>query len=896
MIGLNESDARRFTLTVAGLPPEALTVVEFAGTEEISRPYSFSITAVSDRDDLEIMDRGATFTIRGLAARDTRFGYHGAITRCEYHHSVAGRFFYRVTLEPRLTRLARTRHSDAYLDEETIPELVARLLRADGAAHAFTGRDVDIRTTGTGYRRRSFVYRHDESCLDFLSRHLEHEGMYYHFRQEEDREVMVITNDRISHAPTTRSVRYRSTAGDGLPDNTIHTLVMRQTCLPATVILKDHNFSNSTLDLTVSHPVSEKGAGELTLTGENYRTPEEGQRYAKIRAEELACRGRIFSGAGTAVGIVSGTLLNIKGHDRMAFNGEYLVLSVHHSGSQAWSVLTAPDGYSDHYTATFTCIPAAVQYRPARTTPVPVISGSLTAIIDGDGSGSHAELDEHGRYKVRFPFKEKKPGTRNWAWIRMATPYAGSEEGLHFPLRKGTEVLLTFINGHPDNPVIAAAVPNSERKSVVTSRNATTHALQTNAINGLFMAAAGGVKSAAEEPVQNPGQDPPPGTQGGGAIWTKLVDGISQSIRKGSSASVYMNNRLTLNAGSTVTVNALNLATNINAGTTMNLNLAPSVTYQVADTLTTGPGRVYSANQSYKTVGLDSINFVAGLKGVERTKCLASWKGFTFAAATLLGMAASIVPAVYNHFSPEKCLEPQHQAIGATFSVLLSYWLGSRAFDGFDMAVPKIDEDHAEMSLCPNRFGGGIMTLDAWGFAVFGSRKVAHDLHLTGAEGEGSRPTITVGNGDVQMKAEEGNGGRPDGNHQVSNIIMSCGMVVIEGGRPGTVFNMNSEEIRMMRDPFAIRFTNRSLILGHFTDVLNDSTSMKHPALRLDRENARIAGRSIRISSQCGEALFDDIGAMIGSGDNYIEAARDRGVEISGTLLNFNADHLIHWG
>jgi type VI secretion system secreted protein VgrG len=229
---INEAAAGRFTLTVAGLPRSALTVVEFTGTEEISRPYSFSILTVSDRDDLEIMDRGATFTIEGLAARDTCFSYHGAITRCEDHHSLAGRFFYRVTLEPRLTRLARTRHSDAYLDEETIPELVARILRADGAAHAFTGRDVDIRTIGTGYRRRSCVYRHDESCLAFISRHLEHEGMYYHFRQEEDREVMVITDDRISHAPATRSVRYRSTAGDGLPDNTIHTLVRQQTCLP----------------------------------------------------------------------------------------------------------------------------------------------------------------------------------------------------------------------------------------------------------------------------------------------------------------------------------------------------------------------------------------------------------------------------------------------------------------------------------------------------------------------------------------------------------------------------------------------------------------------------------------------------------------------------------------
>ncbi len=154
MIEIDEAGTRRFTLTVEGLPRSALTVIEFSGTEEISRPYKFSIMAVSDRDDLELMDRGATFAIRGLAARDTRFSHHGAITRCECHQSMAKRFYYRVTLEPRITRLARTRHSDAYLDEETIPELVSRILREAGAAHALTGRDVDIRTIGTGYRQR----------------------------------------------------------------------------------------------------------------------------------------------------------------------------------------------------------------------------------------------------------------------------------------------------------------------------------------------------------------------------------------------------------------------------------------------------------------------------------------------------------------------------------------------------------------------------------------------------------------------------------------------------------------------------------------------------------------------------------------------------------------------
>jgi type VI secretion system VgrG family protein len=897
-IEIDEAGARRFTLTVEGLPPEALTVIEFAATEEISRPYKFSITAVSGRDDLEIMDRGATFTIRGLADRGTRFSYHGAITRCEYFYSLAKPSYYRVTMEPRLTRLARTRHSDAYLDEETIPELVSRILREGGAAYALTGRDVDLRTVGTDYRQRSCVYRHDESCLAFLSRHLEHEGMYYHFRQEEDREVMVITDDRISHAPATRTVLYRITAGDGRPDNTIHTLVMEQTCLPAAVILKGHNFRKSTLDLTVSHPVSGTGTGELTISGENYRTPEEGRRYAKIRAEELACRGRIFSGAGTAVGIMSGTMLNIAGHDHKAFNGEYLVLTVHHSGSQAGAVLTAPDGKNDHYTAAFTCIPASVQYRPERTTPVPVISGSLTAVIDGDGSGSHAELDEHGRYKVRFPGKEEKQGARNWAWIRMATPYAGSEEGMHFPLRKGTEVLLTFINGHPDNPVIAAAVPNSERKSVVTGRNAMTHALQTNAVNGLFMTAAGGVKSAEEISLRNLGQDPPPPTRNEEFHWTKYVTGDEQNIIKGSSATAYLNNRLTLNGGANVTVNALTMATNINAGTTMNLNLAPSVTYQVADTLTTGPGKVYSANQSYKTVGLDSIRFVAGLDGAERTKCLRGWQALTFAAATLLGMAASIVPAVYNHFSPEDRLKPQHQALGAYAAssfMFLSYWVGSRARDGFDMAVPKdrsgmpiIDQD---LLTAPNRFGGTMMVLDNRGFSVFGARQISEHFGLTGAEREGLRPFLSVTDGSIFIHAEEG-GGRDQQGFLRSSIDMSLGKVHLQGGQFGSIIS-DIEALHLQDHSWAIRLARRSLRLGDLASVTNDPVPGQS-LINITTKEVETTGETVRIRANGVEATFDAKGTLIGSPADYLRVGNGQGVEISGKKLRFQAGTVMY--
>jgi Rhs element Vgr protein len=240
------------------------------------------------------------------------------------------------------------------------------------------------------------------------------------------------------------------------------------------VTLNAYNFRKSTLDLTVTARVSEHGEGDMKMT-ENYRTPEEGKRYAQIRTEELLCREGIYTGQSTVVGPVSGELITIAGHPQRSFNRDYLVVDVTHSGSQA-RALSMQFGFhekDDHYTNTFSLMPSDVQFRPERITPWPSIAGTMSAMIDGEGSGKYAELDEHGRYKVRFPFKDKENGKRAWSWMRMATPYAGRSHGMNLLLRKGTEVLLAFAGGDPDMPVIQNAVPNSDNPSIANQTNST---------------------------------------------------------------------------------------------------------------------------------------------------------------------------------------------------------------------------------------------------------------------------------------------------------------------------------------------------------------------------------------------------------------------------------------
>ena len=133
-------------------------------------------------------------------------------------------------------------------------------------------------------------------------------------------------------------------------------------------------------------------------------------------------------------------------------------------------------------------IPADVQFRPKFNAKKPKFNGTLNAKIDAAGSGQYAELDEQGRYKVILPFdlSGRKDGKAS-TWLRMAQPYAGTDHGMHFPLHKGTEVLLNFMDGDPDRPFVTAAVPNPETPSVIGDINSTMSGIKSAGGNEFHM-------------------------------------------------------------------------------------------------------------------------------------------------------------------------------------------------------------------------------------------------------------------------------------------------------------------------------------------------------------------------------------------------------------------------
>ena len=234
---------------------------------------------------------------------------------------------------------------------------------------------------------------------------------------------------------------------------------------------------------------------EVYVYGHHFKTPEEGDKLAGIMAESYLCRRRLFIGQGRAPYLRPGRTFELDGHFRDEYNQEYLVAALEHRGDQTG--LLQALGFEEHlpgrrqepyYHNTCEAIPASLQFRPESKTEPSRFHGVLHAKIDAAQSGRYAELDDQGRYKVVLPFDlaGREPGKAS-CYLRLMQPYAGSDHGMHLPLLKDTEVLLTFIDGDPDRPVIAGAVPNPESTSVVTSDNNTQSRITTSGGNRIHM-------------------------------------------------------------------------------------------------------------------------------------------------------------------------------------------------------------------------------------------------------------------------------------------------------------------------------------------------------------------------------------------------------------------------
>ncbi|HVY47189.1 MAG TPA: type VI secretion system tip protein TssI/VgrG [Minicystis sp.] len=476
-----------FTIRSKALPAEA-RVVAFKAVEALSSPYVCEVDVlVPDAIDVDMEAAvGKRATLQ--TTRGQEMPIHGVIASIELMNQYLTNGIFRVTLRPKLWQLSLSEHSRVFVDQ-SIPEIIEDVLKRAG----FTSADYEMKLDAA-YPTLEHVCQYRESSFAFVSRWMERDGIYYYFEHGDDHEKLVITDARAGHPePFGHGVRFFPLQGhDVTAPPALHGFRCKHDALPAKVELHDYDYIKPSLALEGAAAVVASGPDDIVRYGENFDTPAEGQRLARVRAEELLARREVFSAWGTQLDLHPGHAFSLEEHPRAPFNQKYLVTAAEHFGNQSGN---SPElrrlldlEHDEVYRVELRAIRAAVQFRAPCVTAVPRVASMQNAVVDGEADSQYAQVDEHGRYKVKIKFDEGdlKNGKASM-WVRMLQPHGGNPEGFHFPLRKGTEVLLIFLGGDPDRPVIAGVGPNTHKPSPITQSNRTKNVIQTGGLNRFEM-------------------------------------------------------------------------------------------------------------------------------------------------------------------------------------------------------------------------------------------------------------------------------------------------------------------------------------------------------------------------------------------------------------------------
>jgi len=485
------------------LPEDAFQILQFDGEEEISHLFRFELHLVSRDPDidfkavlesralLEITTQGQTRYVQGMLAEFDQGG-----------EWLSGLYEYRAVLVPRLWMMSQSLQNQIF-QQQTVPEILESEIADSevkgGHPLVMAGLHADDYEIFTmrKYPQREYVVQYKESDLNFISRLMEHEGIYYFFEHDERREKLVITDAMAEghNAEQPPAVFQTNAEATQYVKSVVYKLNRSQQQIPGKVLIKDFNYRSPNLPMEATGDVAADGIGLVTEFGAHFKSPEEGEELATIRAEEYRCRQNIYSGESNISSLNCGHLCSLTHHFREEYNQRYMITRVVHHGRQdieSWGKVGGTRYHNE-----FSCIPSTLPYRPQRLTPKPKLYGIMNGVIDSEQDMDRADIDELGRYKVQMPFdiSGSAPGKASRR-IRMAQPYGGGGAGMSFPLVKGTEVIWTCIDGDIDRPIITGAVPNPMNPSVTTHENNTSNVIKT--MSGITMGFHDGSGSAGQ--------------------------------------------------------------------------------------------------------------------------------------------------------------------------------------------------------------------------------------------------------------------------------------------------------------------------------------------------------------------------------------------------------------
>ncbi|HYO54532.1 type VI secretion system Vgr family protein [Archangium sp.] len=443
-----------FSLRIGSQEPEALVVSGFSGREGLSSLYEFQVDFHPLEDaPLEaesLLGAEALLTVR--LPEDKARQVHGRVRALGSLGMQGGRWRYRAWVVPKAWWLTQVRRSRIF-QGKTVPRIVKAVLEGGGV-------EVKLSLSGS-YEVREYCTQYRETDFAFVSRLMEWEGLFYFFQHTEEGHVLVVGDKPNVHEALPGGAKLPLRENDGLAEEGEYLSSLRRVhrLRPGKVHLKDYDFEKPALDVSGKTQDSSNGQDALEVydyPGE-YVAPAVGKGAAKVRLEEVVQAARTLEGEGVCPRLTPGYRFEVE--DGGTHAGEYVAVEVVHSGWQP-ETRGSREALGRLYRNSFKCMPASVPYRPRRTTPVPHLAGVQTATVVGP-AGEEIHTDEHGRIKVQFHWdREGQRDDKASCWVRVGQVWGGPAWGALYLPRMGQEVVVRFLEGNPDRPLIAGTVYN----------------------------------------------------------------------------------------------------------------------------------------------------------------------------------------------------------------------------------------------------------------------------------------------------------------------------------------------------------------------------------------------------------------------------------------------------
>ena len=465
--GLYEQKGRLISLTTP-LGENVLLLTGFSGHEAISRLFNFHLTTLSDDSEIDFTEIiGQSVTINITQSDDSQRHFNGIVS----HFSCTGKegdmTRYELEVVPKLWTL--TRHADCRIFHNmTVAEIIEQVLDDRGI-------DYNPNLTGS-YNALEYCVQYRETDFNFISRLMEQFGIFYFFEHGDGDHTMKLGDSSSVHNPVPKqaSAGYNLATGGLDAGDAVNDLSVGQELRSGKHSITDYNFTTSTQDLLATEQTIYSVAGNDAMEIFDYpglhSNLADGNELVRVRMQEEEAVHKIVHGSSVCRAFTSGYKFDLEDHPLPAMNASYLLTEIQHVASIGGTFGDQAAGGADSYVNHFTCLPAEVLFRPARMTPKPFVQGPQTGTVVGKsadedsaddenvgGDGEEIWVDKWGRVLVQFPWDRKKATS---CWMRVSQDWAGQAWGMINIPRVGQEVIVSFLEGDPDRPIITGRVYN----------------------------------------------------------------------------------------------------------------------------------------------------------------------------------------------------------------------------------------------------------------------------------------------------------------------------------------------------------------------------------------------------------------------------------------------------